>query len=241
MHSIKPVYTSQSYFVGHRFVTEHIPAKETLGVFVLLHGFPAWVTKNYDVGEVLAQEGYHVYIPHHEGLGQSMGTFDFISNIQNTRDFLKTIKQKHPHSSLSLVGHSWGGYLCLSSLDYVTDRLILIAPLAHFPTAERRETLINNLYENNQADLENYSLKQLQATFDTLESSLDYSLLNNEASAPKTLLIYGDSDEVIPSDLIRDFGRSISSDRLEIAVFPDDHRLSKRRPVLEKIKLWLAN
>ncbi len=239
MNQIKPAYQSRSFYLGDIFITEHSPSEKPKGVFVLLHGFPAWVTKNYDVSEVLALEGYKVYIPHHQGLGQSRGAFRFTENIKAIRHFLTQVKELNPKLSLSLLGHSWGGYLSLRNLDLITDKLILLAPLARFPEDQRRQTLLSSLYLNNKSDLGEYTLESLEQEFKVLEQDLNYSLLQEESKAPRSLLLYGTKDEVIPADLIRDFAADAQSSRFETVVFEDDHRLSKRRPVLDKIRNWL--
>lgn len=239
MNQIMPVYTSRSFYWGNTFMTEHTPTTPVKGVFVLLHGFPAWVSKNYDVSELLALEGYKVYIPHHQGLGQSRGKFRFTENIKSTREILTTIKKSNAELPFSLLGHSWGGYLSLRHLDLITDRLILIAPLARFPNDHRRQTLIRALYNNNKTDLPLYTQETLEVEFAQLEEELDYESLRHETTAPRSLLLYGTNDEVIPADLIRAFAEDVKSPKFETVVFTDDHRLSKRRPVLNYIRQWL--
>jgi alpha-beta hydrolase superfamily lysophospholipase len=241
MNQIKSAYESRSFYLGDIFITEHTPSEKPKGIFVLLHGFPAWVTKNYDVSEVLALEGYQVYIPHHQGLGQSRGVFRFSENIKTIRHLLTQIKEQHPDLDLSLLGHSWGGYLSLRHLDLITDRLILLAPLARFPNDQRRHTLISSRDLNTEADLSEYTLETLEKEFKQLEQDVNYGLLQEEASAPRSLLLYGTKDEVIPAYLIRDFATDAKSSRFETIVLEDDHRLSKRRPVLDKIRHWLRN
>jgi pimeloyl-ACP methyl ester carboxylesterase len=236
-----PIYSSQSYFINDQFVTEHTPAANPRGVYVLLHGFPAWVSKNYDIGEQLALLGYKVYIPHHRGLGQSKGTFRFDGCIQDTRSFITLVKTKHPDLPLSLVGHSWGGYLALRHLNFISSRLILLAPLAQFPTEpERQQALISNLYQVNHDDLSEYTLETLASEFRSLKHNLDLSILRDPARAPQTLLLYGTNDETIPADLMSDFASSVASSTFETVVSDDDHRLSKRRPVLNKIRDWVS-
>jgi alpha-beta hydrolase superfamily lysophospholipase len=232
--------SSQSYFLGDRFITEFTPATPPKGLFVLLHGFPAWVTKNYDIAEVLVLLGYKVYVPHHQGLGQSKGEFRFTENVDTTRNWLIQLKEQHPNLKLSLGGHSWGGYLSLRNLDLITGRLLLLAPLARFPNDQRRNLLLGNLYHFNKADLPAYTLDSLQEEFQQLEANLDVALLKNTPLAPKTLLLYGTNDEVIPADLIAGFAADVSGPHLEIIVSDADHRLSRRRPVLEQIKNWVA-
>lgn len=244
MQKIEPIYSSRSYFWENCFVTEHTPTTSLRGVFVLFHGFPAWVTKNYDVGELLALLGYKVYIPHHEGLGQSKGEFQFLKNIEKTSELLRLIQQDHPSLPLSVVGHSWGGYLALRHIEAISGQLILLAPLARFPKDERRSALINGLYTKNKTDLPTYDLTRLENEFLLLEEQLELSLKKNLAATPRCLLLYGNQDEVIPPDLIKDFGAMMTqhhgSEHFSTVVVTDDHRLSKRRPVLETIRAWVV-
>jgi alpha-beta hydrolase superfamily lysophospholipase len=239
MLRVQTAFTSRSFYWNNLFFIEHSPSTPVKGLFVLLHGFPAWVSKNYDVGELLALHGYKVLIPHHQGLGQSNGTFDFLKTIENTSLIIKTIKELHPDLPFSICGHSWGGYLSLHHLKEITDKLILLAPLAHFPKDLRREHLIKGLYDKNRADIPTYDLETLKSVFNELEQRLDYRALQSKDFSADSLLIYGTNDEVIPADLIADFAREIKSLRHTTIVTDDDHRLSKRRPVLEQIKSWL--
>lgn len=240
MHPTKTHFTSQSFYWNNYFITEHTPLEPLKGQFVLLHGFPAWVSKNYDIGELLALLGYKVFIPHHQGLGQSPGNFEFLKNIKETSQLIKAIKEQNPLLPFSLLGHSWGAYLSLRHLHEITDKLILLAPLAHFPKDRRRDLLLENLYEKNKQDIPSYDLAQLKAVFEKLEQDIDYSILNTELWTKKSLLIYGANDEVIPSDLMADFASSLRSPQHTTKVTDDDHRLSKRRQILEMIKSWLT-
>lgn len=240
MKTINPVYNSRSYYFNNIFITEHTPTTDIRGLFILLHGFPAWVSKNYDIGEVLAQQGYKIYIPHHQGLGQSKGLFKFTENVNATRELINQIQNQNPNLGLSLMGHSWGGYLSLRHLDLISERLILLAPLARFPTDERRKTLVHNLFKNNKTDLEHYSLENLESEFELLEKNLNPNkILQDSHICPNTLLIYGTNDDVIPADLIKDFSKEVYTKKIDVLALNDDHRLSKRRPVLNKIAEWI--
>lgn len=240
MHPTKTSFTSHSFYWNNYFITEHTPQEPIKGQFVLLHGFPAWVSKNYDIGEQLALLGYKVYIPHHQGLGQSQGTFEFLKNLEETTRLIKAIKEKNPLLPFSLLGHSWGAYLSLRHLHEITDKLILLAPLAHFPKDSRRDLLLGNLYEKNKEDIPSYNLVQLKAAFEKLEQEMDYSVINTNPWTQRSLLIYGTNDEVIPSDLMADFASGLRSPRHTTLVTNDDHRLSKRRQILEMIKKWVT-
>lgn len=235
------LFTSRTFYWNKTFITEHTPSKESKGLFLFLHGFPAWVSKNYDVAELLALLGYKVYVPHHQGLGQSKGTFNFLENIEETSLLIKRIKDDHPNLPFSLFGHSWGGYLSLRHIDEVTDKLILLAPLAQFPKSDRRELLITNLYNKNKNDIPSYTREELLETFQTLEQQLNERVFNKPSFSPLSLLIYGTNDEVIPADLIAEFAKKIESSHHKTIVTDDDHRLSKRRPVLENIRDWVQS
>lgn len=240
MSEIELAYSSRTYFQNDIFVTEHSPLQTPKGVFVLLHGFPAWVSKNYDIGEQLVLSGYKVYIPHHRGLGQSPGRFRFNECLRETRQFINHIKKSNSNLKLSLMGHSWGGYLALSHLDLIDTNLILLAPLAQFPKEEvRQKKLVSDLYLTNRNDLGEYSLESLEEEFRYLERALDLSILKDPGVAPRSILFYGTRDEVIPPDLISNFAQEVASETFETIVSDDDHRLSKRRPVLQKIANWL--
>lgn len=239
MQANQTLFTCRAYYWNEQFITELSPLKPIKGIYVQLHGFPGWVSKNYDVAEVLVQEGYKVYLPHHRGLGQSKGNFRFQQNIIATKQLLSEIQQSNPEHSLSLLGHSWGGYLTLRLRSFITDRMILLAPLAKFPTDERRYMLVKSLYNKNQSDLGEYTIESLEQEFEKLAADLDINSLKERSTTPRSLLIYGTNDDVIPPDLIESFSEEVKSGGLETLAFADDHRLSKRRPVLDKIQQWV--
>jgi pimeloyl-ACP methyl ester carboxylesterase len=236
----KTLFTSRAFLYQDQYVVEHTPSVPSRGVFVLLHGFPAWVSKNYDVAEQLALLGYQVYIPHHRGLGQSPGAFRFGDCLTSTGRLLEEIKQRHSSlSSFNLLGHSWGGYLCLRHLSFATDRLILLAPLAVFPEPPRAQALVSGLYRNNTTDLQSYDFEELSAEFAELARGLSIGSLGQHLASLRTLLLYGRQDEVIPSDLLDRFAQEINGAHLSVIVSDDDHRLSKRRRVLQQIRQWM--
>ncbi len=231
---------ARAYCYKGMYVLELFPVESNSpkGLFVFLHGFPGWSTKNYDLAERLCLSGYAVLIPHYPGLGLSKGTFSFKGSQEKMGDFLEFAKKEYA-LPISLFGHSWGGHLAIHCCRYVEKLLILFAPLSVFPSGNSLRALVDGLFEEVPLDCRNYTPEKMRRELKSLGAALS---LDNFASVmkPKALLIiHGTNDKVISlEDSKALMARSIGkADLIEIN---DDHLLLQhRRKLLEQVSTWV--
>lgn len=185
MNNIIPnfLFTVEAHTQGAHFYLVYRPVKEdkSKGVVVLLHGFPGWVTKNYDLAELLTLEGYICYVPHYPGLGLSVdeGPFDFLDCISSIESFYDFVSLKHKDCDINLIGHSWGGYLALRLAERCTGKMIILAPLAVFPRNKVLENTIKGLLSEAREDCSQYDYATLLKSFQRLASDIDYEVVRN--------------------------------------------------------------
>jgi pimeloyl-ACP methyl ester carboxylesterase len=221
------------YFNDEMFYKTFYPNQDNYkGQVAILHGFPGWVTKNYDVAEVLSLSGYLCYVPHHVGTGLSKGSFNFIKSRNWTGDFLNFLRNLNPGLPLTVIGHSWGGYLALYHSSLCNHKLFLMAPLATFPQGEKLKQLTQGLITEASSDCTEYTIDSLYEEFLTLEKDLDFEIINNNPLFSKIYLFKATKDSVITPDLLELLEAKIPKDLMDVITFSDDHLLSKRRIVM---------
>ena len=110
------------------------PEKPSDTAVLLFHGFPAnRNVKNLDLADVLYRErGYHVFLLHYRGLGESTGTFSFRQTIEEAIGIVDRVHRDLAPKKLIVIGHSWGGLVGMSvaaSRSEMVHQLILLSPL----------------------------------------------------------------------------------------------------------------
>ena len=240
IYMLKSIYRSEGRYIKGIFCATYYPETPQIrGQFIFLHGFPSWRTKNYDLAEVLASEGFIVHIPHYPGLGLSKGTFDFIETREKIFHFINEIKVQNPELKTSFLGHSWGGYLSLYYQELCDDMLILMAPLAKFPQGSKLEQLIDSLIQEAPEDCIRYDRDSFLTTFRLLENNLEIKGILKNMTAKKVYLFKAERDEVITPDLINDFSESNKNSKLQVVSIDDDHIFSKRGLFIKELLKYI--
>lgn len=110
------------------------PEKASDRPILLLHGFPAVrATKNLDLADWLFRHfDRDVYLLHYRGLGESPGNFRFSASIDEATAVAKRLAGgDSPTRNLTVVGHSWGGFVATNVAARLPDRvraLVLLSP-----------------------------------------------------------------------------------------------------------------
>lgn len=216
---------SKSIYINGMYVVSWSPIGHKIDdeIFVNLHGFPAWGSKNYDICELIAGLGYTVLSPHYVGLGHSTGQFGFENSIEEIEGILVFIKDRYPHSKISFLGHSWGGYVSARLSAYVTSKIILLAPLLAIPSNSDLLKLVDENLIPCIEDCPGYERTTLISEFKNLALRLDpISMIDNEV-----LIFHGKNDTVLPIDPVKKNSKLLNS--CEFIELEDDHSFSTKR------------
>ena len=222
------------------YVFELLPAgrKKAKGLFVCLHGFPAWSTKNYDIAEQLCLSGYAVLIPHYPGLGLSEGLFSFARARATIETFLGFAEREYG-LPLSFMGHSWGGYLAISLCRRVERLLLLLAPLSVFPTGAALSALIDGIFADSPEDCGLYTKATMREAIGSLGAAFSLEGFVETAARKPCLIIHGKDDSVIPVQDSRALAVKAAG-KVKLVEFEDGHLLYRQRlRVLGLVSRWV--
>ncbi|MFC1522856.1 alpha/beta hydrolase [Elusimicrobiota bacterium] len=230
---------ARAFFWKGMYIFELLPtsARAAKGMFICLHGFPAWSTKNYDIAEYLCLLGYAVLIPHYHGLGFSKGEFSFKQSAQRADHFIRYVK-KYYKMPVSLMGHSWGGYLAIALCHHIEKNLLLFAPLSRFPAGRSLSQLIKGLFLEAPDDCRRYTTATMRKELESLARSTSYEKFFTKMANKRLLIVHGKNDNVIPIEDSRALVAKlkVSSDILEL---DDDHLLlQRRRDIFKFLSQW---
>mgnify|MGYP001615170692 CR=1 FL=1 len=144
--------TSQktSFFRESVFI-EYPSSEKSRSAVLFLHGFPADTGKNEDIARRLSESAkVSSFVFHYPGLGQSNGKFLFTNSLTESAGFLEYLLGEREFSSVSVVGHSWGGLNALNLLNSFPqgiDKLILLAPFCVLPSRSEVESQVNEFID----------------------------------------------------------------------------------------------
>ncbi len=207
---------------------------------LLLHGFPGWGNKNFDVAERLALVGYHCFLPHYVGLGHSSGVFTFEESLNSITRLIDNIQNRLGFSQISCVGHSWGGFVALNIADRITQKLLWLSPLVILPEKEKLQMIIADLFAAHPVDCAAYSPTTLYDTFKSLAATVDYPKVVKHLSNIEVRIIHGLRDTVLPIDLSKRVATEIEG--ADFLAIDDDHSFTiNRRDLLAAIEGWFRN
>lgn len=238
----EPIINSKSYLHNGMYIFHLKPKlKKPKGIFIAIHGFPSWSSKNYDIAEYFCLMGYEVFVPHHKGLGLSKGDFSFKNSIADIKKLIRSIKNEKPELKISILGHSWGGFVSLHLNQYIEEHLILLAPLLEIPHSSEMNLFLDYFLVTHPNESKAYNKQSLKKEFGELKKQFNIDVFLKNLSGRKVLLLHGTEDDLIPISHSTKFAKKISNSiDVDYVEMNEDHRLSKNRNlVFEQINTWL--
>ena len=236
---------------GHLFI-QKFPGenKKAHDAVLFLHGFPADSGKNEDIAEKIKKKDAFIF--HYAGLGNSSGVFSFYSSIQDAIQLSKILLRQY--SKLHLVGHSWGGLVCLNIIRELVSlklepsclgQIALLAPFSKFTddlTFEQEvekglRDFIESRKQLRHESANNYSVETLTRDLEFVKKAC--SPIDFISSIPfrkdQLTIIQGTKDEVVlPADTRQLVSRlPLETNFIEV---DDNHWFRDRASLLELIE-----
>lgn len=238
----KSIMSMQAKMLGEQYVLEISPAtakKDQSPVFLLLHGFPAWSTKNYDIAETLALEGVSSVVAHHIGLGLSQGQFSFKRSVEETAALIAQVRSANPGRPVTVVGHSWGGFLALA-LAELADDIVVLAPLTRFPKGQDLWNLVDGLFEESPEECSVYTRESLFAEFEELGATYSFDSMVAKCRDKYLMVIHGTRDPVLPVKNSAEFVAALGSKATYLELNDLHLLVNHRRRLLQELRRWVA-
>ncbi len=204
-----------------------LKANRNKSAVLMLHGFPGWINKNYDIAERLALQGHSVFLPHYRGLGHSKGRFSFEKSITDIEALIETINAEFRLKKLSLIGHSWGGLVASIISPANLHKTCLLAPLINLPNKKALIKLTSDLIVEHPNDCGNHTPASLAALFRDLTGKILKKDLSIRAKNNQLVIFHGSQDSVINPALSKKLKLVVP--KLRLNVLYDDHSFSKDR------------
>lgn len=204
-------------------------------VLCLLHGFPANTQKNYDLAQLLCLNGYAVYLFHYDGLGFSKGSFSFIQSLEVSRKIYKHIAEKEGNLPLSLLGHSWGGYLALHTFMKIKnrDKLVLLAPYSEFPPEEKLLVFFKEIKKECAIKLSALTAEEIVKEIKCLQQEFNNNIFTG-ISDNSVFVLQGWQDNQVTAEQTEKLAKKFTKP-ITAHFYNDDHLFSQNRREMLKI------
>lgn len=199
----------ETQFEFRNYVLKISPTQgDTQTAIVLFHGFPAEpVTdhskeKNIDFGRYLCSElGITVYIPHYNGLGKNKGNeFSFVNSITDSIELVELLKTNY--SSLSIIGHSWGGLVALNVIKKqpeIIDRVVLQSPFVKIPDSKNLRLVLEYLFSDLPHLTQSKSIDSYLLEFDEVRLNYNpFGVISNYENKISGLILHAERDDEVP-------------------------------------------
>jgi pimeloyl-ACP methyl ester carboxylesterase len=207
---------------------------------LILHGWGSSSDSWQEVQKILSNNGYKVIVPDLPGFGKSAPPKE-VWGVRNYSDFIISLIKKLELSQFFLLGHSFGGRIAIKFANRYPERLkaLILCDSAGIKQPAGKETLLVYLMaRTGNIIFSRRPLKRFKAAmqnlFYTLIRNRDYAKANGimrdiikkvlkEDLLPelshiktKTLLIWGQRDNIIPIKYAYLFQEKLVNSRLEI-------------------------
>ena len=212
---------------------------------IICHGYPG-DTKNMDLAEELAFNGYNVLIFYYMGAWGSEGTYRFKNVTPSTKSALDWfIEQTYVDPSrIALISHSMGA-IPLTNLMSVDTRVktgVLMAPasdLRPMATPETTDNVFNVFNQMAKGKLATGKDEEYKA--DMVDAVGELNPMDKVASIKAPLLvIVGSKDAITVPEVCKALFEKATSDKEWVLTDGADHSYTEHRlPLLKSILDWL--
>lgn len=222
-------------YVKNMFTCQIGELRSDMIVNVILHGFPGEKgNRNHDLAMSLYEcNGQSSFIVHYEGLGQSLGDFNFYESIFHTIDVINQKLQDKGVSKINIIGHSWGGLVGLFLMHKATfaiNKIVLLSPFLSIPKNDELLLLINNL----KSELP-HVLKKSPGVYKTELDRINANLEELSLSSLKLIdIIFANHDDTVSVDDISSFFQ-LKNVKFNLVTVDQDHSFLKDRVTAIKI------
>ena len=226
---------------------------------VLLHGFPG-NEKNLDIAQSLRRDGFNVLFFHYRGAWGSEGSYNITGlddDVLAVLNFLRqpdnALRYRVDINTLSLLGHSLGGYTalaagsqdknlsCVAAMSPANPGVWLMSMHSGGSHAQRLLHYADTLFMLRDFDGAEMKIQLRDATM----QELDTRLMGPGLVGKEVFLIVGDSDVVTPAaemfDPVVAAYRSLEGMTLEHHTISGDHSFSwSRIELTQRLKQWFG-
>lgn len=226
--------TKEAFIVYHGFPGEPPPAEAHLEKY---RNLPR---KCIDVARALSSvTRCDVFLPHYEGLGESVGKFTFGGSVRGSIGFAEELCRQS-YEKIHLVGNSWGGLVAYNAyrrLDDKRGRLILISPLLDLPSDDWVRSLLPYYVRSYPNVLGAFPEAFDRAVLDLCEVRRRYNpadiARHDRPLGRQALIVHGTKDEAVPVEASRRFTEAFGCRLVELEA---DHAYSAdRAPMIEAV------
>ena len=200
---------------------------------IILHGFPSQKNRNKDIAHALGTKTpYTVLVHHYEGLGESIGKFNFIKSLTNAEKFVAYHLKLGGYKKIHFVGHSWGGFISLNLLrkfNKQTASLMLLSPFNQIPKNKNLNHFVDALFTEYPHCFYETNKKEILKDFEFIQSKYDLmTFLKNKKLSQKIQILQAKKDLAVPEEatksLLPYLGTQVIYNELEI-----DHSFTMNR------------
>ena len=181
---------------------------------------------------MLALAGNEVYIIHYSGLGMSKGSFTFTKSIIDTYDLVNLINDK-----ITIVGHSWGGFVALNVLRQFknVEKLILLSPFTNLPDNNFVKEFTDFVITNFNNELTHLQYEEVRDNIQELMKNYSLKDLFTSELGCKVKIFQAMNDEVVLDKDTLSFVNNFTNHKPELIFCEENHVFTKNR------KLVLSN
>jgi alpha/beta superfamily hydrolase len=174
-------------------------------------------------------------------LGLSKGYFSFKKSFLTTNKVLEFINYNDKPQNITLIGHSWGGYIAANKFYKLKNKnkLILLAPFNKFPNNDDLLSFSSSLQKEYNNILHNITAENIKSQITEIKEK--YNIYENckKIDGANVLIVQGSKDLEVPLSttniLVTQF--KIKPDFI---ILEDDHIFLENRPqLIQTIKEWL--
>lgn len=209
-------------------------------VVLFLHGYPSDLgDKNADLAEFVFKEiNFDCFVIHYPGLGKSKGKFSFKKSLEAVDEFCIYLKSLG-YKDIDLVGHSWGGFLALSSIKHWNEssKIILMSPFLFLPKDNELKNLITMIYNETKENLLPKSLDEVLSELTEMEKVNSRSKLISDLKLKTNQITFIQAldDEECPTEVAKEFLAEVNLPTIKYIEMDTDHSFFRGREELKRM------